>query len=157
MIAWVKANPSSFAPLVEASLSVNYDKAWRCTMLIGHIIKNNDSRIQPYIDSFINVLVKTKKDGYQRQVLVILDKMKLTEDQEGRLFNYCLTIWENISKIPSTRIRAFWMMEKIAVNYTELREELKYFITPYYTETLSPGIKYSLFKKYEIKKESDYY
>jgi len=148
MIAYFKANPGYFEHLIEASLSVDYNKAWRCAMLIGHIARINDSRLQSHVDSFINTLMQIKIDGHQRQILVILDKMKLIEDQEGKLFNYCLTNWENISKIPSTRIRAFWMMEKIAENYPELKKELKYFVTAYYTETLSSGIKHIVLKKY---------
>jgi len=148
MIAYVKANPDLFPELVKASLNVEDDKAWRYSLLIGHLIKKNDVRIQPLVDEFVEVLNQTKIDGHQRQILVVLDKMKLDDDQEGRLFNYCMTIWEAINKIPSTRMRAFWMMEKISENYPELKQELKYFVTSYYTETLSPGIKHHIIKKY---------
>lgn len=79
--------------------------------------------------------------------------MTLTENQKGQLFNYCLHIWEAIHKIPSTRIRAFWMLEKIAEDYPELKQELNHFVTPYFTETLSPGIKQYFLKKYKFKKK----
>lgn len=148
VLLFFKANPQLFADLVEASLYSTNKKSWRYTLLIGHLIKKNDTRILPYISAFIEVLAASKIDGQQRQILVILDKMKFTEDQEGELFNICMTIWETISKIPSTRIRAFWMMERISLSYPELKQELRCFVTPYYTETLSPGIKKYITKKY---------
>lgn len=148
MIAHVKANSDMFFLLLRGSLSLNYDKNWRCAMLIGHLIKKKDFRLITYIDDFIEVLRDTKIDGHQRQVLVILDKMHFTEDQEGKLFDVCLTIWESVNKIPSTRMRAFWMMEKIAKNYPELQKEMKHFTVDYFIKTLSPGIKHYFVKNY---------
>lgn len=148
MIAYSKANPLLFPQLIEATLSPLYNKSWRCAMLLGHLIKKEDPRLQPYIEPLIAILPQAIHDGHQRQLLVILDKLIIDEVQQGRLFNYCLTIWEDINKISSTRMRAFWMMEKIAKNYPILKRELQYFVTPYYTETLSVGIKHSIQKKY---------
>lgn len=147
LISHLKAHPHLFPQLIKEACNIKYDKAWRCAMLIGHLMDKNDSRILPHINSFITALANTKSDGLQRQILVILDQMNFTEDQEGILFNHCLTIWETLSKIPSTRIRAFWMMEKISTAYPELQKELQHFTTPYYTETLSPGIKAYFSKK----------
>ena len=147
MLAYFREHPNMFSKLVELSLAVNENTAWRSTLLVGHLMLNNDSRIFPFVDQYIEVLPNAA-EGHQRQILVILDKMKIAESQEGSLFNYCLSIWEAIHKIPSTRIRAFWMMEKIAQKHIELKEELIYFVTPYFTETLSPGIKSYLVKNY---------
>ena len=143
MQSYIRRQPQLFDQLIQNSLSVTVNNAWRCTMLVGHLTKKNDSRLIHFKDEYINLLPKVNHDGHQRQILIILDKMKLTEDQGGHLFNHCMTIWEAINKIPSTRIRAFWILLKIAKNYPELKEELLHFTTAYYTETLSPGIKIS--------------
>ncbi len=149
MLAYFMEHPNMFSELVESSLAVNENTAWRSALLVGHLIKKNDIRIEAFVDQYIDVLPKVS-DGHQRQIFVILEKMKITEAQEGKLFNYCMDIWESVHKIPSTRIRAFWMMEKISENYKELQEELKHFVTPYFTETLSPGIKKYMFKKCNV-------
>ena len=84
-----------------------------------------------------------KHDGHQRQLLIILDKLSLNEAQNGHLFNHCLSIWEEVGKIPSTRVRAFQAMVKMTANFPELKAELRLFTTDYYTQTLSEGIKAS--------------
>ena len=143
MLVYVRANPSLFIDLIGASLDTKHPKAWRAAMLLGHAMKKNDARVTPYIDSFIEHLPLLKHDGHQRQSLIILDKLTLNEAQNGHLFNHCLSFWEQVNKIPSTRIRSFQAMVKMAADFPELKTELKLFTTDYYTQTLSAGIKVS--------------
>ncbi|WP_157366686.1 hypothetical protein [Aquimarina agarilytica] len=152
MIAYIHEHPQLYAELITASLSLSHKQAWRCAMLLGHMMKKNDVSLLKYVDRYIECLSKIKNhDGHQRQLLIILDKMRLNEVQEGKLFDSCMTIWEDIKKIPSTRIRAFWMLLKISDNYPELKEELLHFTTDYYTNTLSPGIKVSFTREVRAK------
>ncbi len=150
MISYIKDHFELFQSLLEASLSLEYSNAWRSTLLVGHIMEKNDVLIKPLVDDFIEVLLKLNHDGHQRQVLIVLDKMQLNEEQEGRLFDKCMTLWEDIKKIPSTRIRAFWMLLKIAEPYPEIQQDIKHFTTEYYLKTLSPGIRVIIER--EIKK-----
>ena len=110
------------------------------------LLKKNDNRVIPFIDDFIACLPSLTHDGHQRQLLIILDKLQLNEDQNGHLLNHCLSIWEQVHKIPSTRIRAFQAMVKMTNEYPELKEELQLFTTNYYTQTLSKGIKISFLR-----------
>ena len=80
--------------------------AWRIAWEIGHKITKNDEYIKPHIDAIITAL-NCKKDGHQRELLKILEKMDLNEIQEGLLFNECIIIWKKTDKIPSVRIKAF--------------------------------------------------
>ncbi len=144
MIDYVRKHSQLFPELIIASLCLSNKQAWRCAMLIGHMIQKNDIRLHEYMDQYIDCLSQIKKhDGHQRQLLIILDKMELNEIQEGKLFDACMSIWEDIKKIPSTRVRAFWMLLKLSKKYPELKAELLHFTTDYYTSTLSPGIKVS--------------
>ncbi len=144
MIDYVRKHSQLFPELITTSLCLSNKQAWRCAMLIGHMIKKNDIRLHQYMDQYIDCLTQIKKhDGHQRQLLIILDKMELSEIQEGKLFDGCMSIWEDVKKIPSTRVRAFWMLLKLAKKYPELKAELLHFTTDYYTRTLSPGIKVS--------------
>ena len=143
MLEYVNKHPSLFADLIEGSLDVEHPKAWRAAMLLGHAMIKDDLRVSPYIDDFINCLPLLNHDGHQRQLLIILDKLSLSENQNGYLFNHCLSFWEQVNKIPSTRIRAFQAMVKMTKKFPELKDELRLFTTEYYTQTLSEGIKIS--------------
>ena len=141
MLELIKSLPNWFYKLISASMDLKHPKAWRAAMIIGHIMKKNDPRATPHINDFIDCLPHLTHDGHQRQVLIILDKLTLNEDQNGHLFNHCLSIWEQVNKIPSTRIRAFQAMIKMTKQFPELKDELKLFTTDYYSQTLSEGIK----------------
>lgn len=143
MLAYVKQHPNLFKDLIEASLDTKHPKAWRAAMLLGNAMKKNDKRVVPYITTFIECLPLLSHDGHQRQVLIILDKLSLNENQNGCLFDHCLSLWEQVNKIPSTRMRSFQAMVKMTSQYPELKDELKLFTTNYYTQTLSEGIKIS--------------
>ncbi len=150
MIRYVNKHFELFELLLEASLNLEYSNAWRSTLLVGHLMKKDDVLVKPLVDDYINILLELHHDGHQRQVLIVLDKMQLNEEQEGRLFDKCMTLWEDVKKIPSTRTRAFWMLLKIAEPYPEIQQEIKHFTTEYYLETLSPGIRVIIER--EIKK-----
>ena len=146
LIALFKNDPKALNKLIEFSLDHSNNKAWRASLLLGHLMTKNDKQVIPYIDKIIKILPQITHDGHQRQLLIILDKLTLNEDQNGHLFNHCLTIWEDVNKIPSTRIRSFRAMFKMTKNHPELKDELRLFTTDYFTRTLSPGIKVSFQK-----------
>ena len=147
MIAYIKAHPELCDELIHASMLNAHDKSWRAAMLLGHFMHKYDTRVQPFVQDFIDFLPRTKSDGHQRQILVILEMLQLNDDHKGHLFNHCLSIWEEVNKIPSTRYRAFIAMLTISKDYPELKEELKHFVTPYYLQTLSPGVVHALKKR----------
>jgi len=72
--------------------------------------------------------------------------MELNEEQEGYLFNVCVTIWEKINKKPSVRFTAFKFIIKIANKHPELSNEIAFFTQNQYFISLSPGVKKSIFK-----------
>lgn len=150
LIQFAKQNPDVFSELIRESLLPKSKEAWRAAWLIGHIQKPNDQRLQPYIDQFLEIL-KHSEQGHQRQLLVILKKMNLNEDQEGLAFDCALTIWETVGKIPSVRITAFDLLLSIAENHPELQSEIELWAQPMYIDTLSPGIKNSLLRKLKKK------
>ena len=145
LMRFIKSNPNAFLPLLELSLK-NTPDAWKASWLIGHAMSRNDSRIFGFIDRLIEQL-PTLKEGHQRQTIIILLKMELGEEQEGKLFDICLNIWENIKLIPSTRITAMKFILSTVDKFPELKSEIKLWTQDQYTESLSPGIKHSLSKQ----------
>ncbi len=116
--------------------------AWKAAWLVSHLMKKNDAKVSPHLEKII-AAIPQKKDGHQRQLLIVIDAMDLNEVQEGKLFQHCICLWTDIHKIPSTRITAFQTLCKITKNYPELIKEIELYTGEYYTETLSPGIEKS--------------
>ena len=67
--------------------------------------------------------------------------MELNDEQEGRLFDICVSLWEKIGKVPSIRYTAFRFIIQTAKKYPELSSEINYLTEDQFLETLSPGVK----------------
>jgi hypothetical protein len=142
MIAIVNSHPEYFNELIELSIMNHQPYSWRAAWLLNSCMLENDIRIKKSIKRIIDA-VKTKKDGHQRELLKILDRMKLTENYDGLVFSFCMDIWEQIGKSPSVRIVALKFIIKIAHKYPDLIKEIEFLTQDHYLENLSPGIKNS--------------
>ena len=145
LLNFIKSHPEAFIPLFNLSLK-NNTTAWRASWLIGHTMNINDVRIVADVDKMISIL-PLLKEGHQRQTIIILLNMFLNDEQEGKLFDTCLNIWENIKLIPSTRITAMKFILSVVEKFPELKSEIKLWTQDMYLESLSPGIKNSLTKQ----------
>lgn len=144
-ISIVNSSNSRYDEAIELALSDEKPQAWRCTWILNHCSKKRDARLQPYLSDFIKIIIE-KEDGHQREILKLIQKMEVDDDNEGKLFDICMTIWETIGKSPSVRITAFKILTNIAKKYPELAAELKFLTNDDYTDTLSSGIKNSFNK-----------
>jgi hypothetical protein len=141
LISNINAYPDQFKETLRIALK-DEPQAWNAAWLLEHCVMKNDPRIREHVFSLIQA-IKGKRDGHQREILKILRKMDLKDDQEGYLFDECMNIWESVGKSPSVRITAFSILADIAKKYPELRHELEFLTQNQYTETLSPGIRLS--------------
>ncbi len=140
MIAYLQNHPEDFEEAAALAMSNKRLYSWRAAWLLWSCMTENDSRIRPYIKSFINSL-ETKPDGHQRELLKILQIMTLDEEDEGILFNICVNLWLKINSQPSVRFTALAFMCKMADKYPELMHEVLLLTEDHYLDTLSPGIK----------------
>ena len=145
MIAYMDAHPEDFEEAIELAISNKQPYSWRAAWLLWSCMQKNDVRVQSHIKNIIDA-IKDKKDGHQRDLLIILLQMELNEEYEGFLFHICVDIWEKINKKPSARITAFKNIIKIAKKYPELSNEVIFFTQNQYLESLSPGVKKSISK-----------
>lgn len=146
MIQKVNENHESFEEAMQIALSSKEPQCWRAAWILGHCTKKNDLRLPPHADKII-ATIGDRKDGHQRELIKILIKIKLTDDQEGRLFDRCMSIWEAVGKSPSVRHFAFFYISDLAAKYPELKNEITFLIQPEYLDTLSPGIRRSIEKR----------
>ena len=140
MISFLDSHPEYFKEAIELAISNKQPYSWRSAWLLWSCMDENDKRIREYIKNIINSIT-TKKDGHQRELLKILLQMELDEEQEGYLFNVCVTVWETVNKKPSVRFAAFMFIVKIAKKHPDLYNEIAFFTQDQYLDSLSPGIK----------------
>jgi hypothetical protein len=146
MISYMNDHPECFDEGLELAISDNQPYAWRSAWLLWSCMKEDDERVKHKLEDIISA-IDGKKDGHQRELLKILLKMDLTEEQEGRLFIISVDIWEKIGRNPSVRFTAFQFILKMAKKYPELLNEIEFFMQDHYVEPLSPGIRRSVFRK----------
>lgn len=145
MIVYMNEHPEEFAELVQLALADKHPYSWRAAWLLWSTMELNDKRISPYIEKMIDI-IPFRRDGQARDLLMVLQKMEIDEDLEGKLFDYSISIWEQIGKQPSVRINAFKIILKIIKKHPELTNEIDYIIEPHYLNSLTRGVKYSISK-----------
>jgi hypothetical protein len=145
MISFMDTNPEFFEKAIKLAISDKPLYSWRAAWLLWSCMKDNDRRIKRYVKDIINALT-TKNDNHQRELLKILLQMELDSKYESFLFDFCVTIWEQINKKPSVRHVAFKFITKIAKKHPELSHEITYLIQNHYLESLSPAVKKSISK-----------
>jgi hypothetical protein len=148
MIAFLKAHPECWDEAIELAVTNKQPYSWRAAWLLWSCLTKNDTRIHPHIDDLIQAM-EGKKDGHQREILKILLVMELNEEQESKLLDFCIQEWKQTQKTPSIRYTAFRFMYQMAKKYPELSQEIKLYTQKHYLESLSPGVRKSIYKMIE--------
>lgn len=143
MISFMAAHPECFGEAAGLAVSDVQPFAWRAAWLLSDCMEKNDHRLRGRRDAIIGA-IPDRADGHQRELLKILLRMELGERHESRLFDVCMSIWEQPAKSPSVRVTAFRFIVRMAVKYPELANELTGLTQDWYLETLSPGIRNSV-------------
>lgn len=143
MISFVHANPDSFIEVITLAMADKYPYSWRSAWLLFNSMQDNDERLKPFVSEIIACL-ESKADGHQRELLKVLLKMEIDDEQEGYLFDTCVTIWEKINIRPGTRYTAMRFILQVVKKYPDLQSEVDFLTQEHYMESLSPGIKHSL-------------
>lgn len=143
MVALLKSDASVFEQAIVLACEPDEKTAWRAAWVLYHAMSEKDIRLQSHLAQLIHSL-QGKRDGHQRELLKIIEKLDCDEDHEGELFDVCMSIWEQVSKSPSVRITAFRLICRIVAKYPDLKQEMNFIAQDHYIESLSPGIKASV-------------
>ena len=138
--AYMQAHPHHFQDALEMALSDRQPLAWRAASLVKDCMKPNDPRVSQHLNHIVKLL-PTKSDSQLRELLLILQKMRITEELEGPLFDLCLQAWQAVDKRPSIRYTALKTILTLVKKYPELSSEISFLTEDHYLETLSPAIR----------------
>jgi len=139
----------NFNFLIKHMLEDVKPTSWRTAWIVNHLIEKDDKIIKKKLSTIIKS-IKDKTEGHQRELIKIVRKMKLNEENEGLFFDVCMEIWRKVNKQPAVRYYCGLYIIEMARKYPEIKNELEYLTTDYYIKTLSPGIK-KIFEK-ELEK-----
>lgn len=154
MISYLKSHPEDFEEAIKLAIDDKQPYSWRAAWLLWSCMEKNDHRINVYIEQIIDTL-QSKNDNQQRELLMILQRMKLSDDYTGKLFDICVNIWEKTAKQASVRYNAFKLIVKIVKNNPELLHEVKMLIEPHYMDPLSDTVKKIIVKMIRNLKITD--
>ena len=143
LIAYMGAHPEVFDEVVELAMADKHPYSWRAAWLLWSCMQKNDQRVQRYLEQIIDIL-PFRSDYQIRELLIILQRMELSDDYEGKLFDRCISIWEKTAKQPSVRFNAFKMMMRIIKKHPDLSKELNFLLEEQYLENLSECAKKSI-------------
>lgn len=145
MVSYLNEHPEEFMEAIELAIADKQPYSWRAASLVKNCMVQNDERLKGHLDRIIDVIL-TKREGHARELLVIVQQMELAEDQEGKVFDICVHLWEKIGYQPSVRHCAFRLMCAIAKRHPDLTHEIELLTDSMYMETLSPGVKRAILK-----------
>ncbi len=150
LIYYINSHQKDFAELIKLSVSDEQPYSWRAAWLLWSCMDTNDKRISRHTKKIIEVL-PNRQDNQQRELLMVLQKMELRAENEGRLFDICTKIWKTVNKNPSLRYNAFKTMIKISKKHPDLLTEIKSMTDLYFMDNLTDNLKKSIFKLLSIK------
>ena len=145
MISYLKSHPEDFEEAIKLAITNKQPYSWRAAWLLWSCMDKNDQRIHKYTKKIINTL-PSKPDDQLRELMIILQRMEINDDYEGKLFDFCVTVWKNTGKQPSVRYNAFKLMIKIIKKHPDLLKEILYLTEPHYTVSLSDTVLKSISK-----------
>lgn len=145
MISYMDTHPQDFEELINLAISDKQLYSWRAAWLLWSCMEKNDQRLHRHIDKIIEIL-PAKNDDQLRELLIILQQMELTGENEGKLFDTCVNIWEKIGKKPSVRYNAFKLIIKIVKKHPELIKEIELLTESQYMDSFSATVKKSIIK-----------
>jgi len=145
LIAYLTKHPEEFDELLKLALSNKQPYSWRGTWLLWSCMVKDDIRVKKHVSEIIDSLLN-RPDNQQREILIVLQKLNIEEEHEGRLFNSCISIWESTSKQYSVRYNAFKLLLKIAKKYPELLNEVFSLAQSPYLDTFSMPVRKSLLR-----------
>lgn len=143
MMAFMDAHPAALAEAIMLAPTDRQPYAWRAAWLINTRMEDNDARVRPAIDGLLAALPE-RADGHQREILRILTRMDLNDEQEGTLFNHTVAFWEDVRKKPALRWFAIRFILQMLAKYPDLEGEVKVLTQRPYLQPLSPGVRRSV-------------
>ncbi len=144
-VAYLRENPEDLNEAICLALTDKQPYSWRAAWLLSNYIQINDDAIRKHTCKIISAL-PDKKGGHQRELMRILLQMELRGKSESILFDYCVSLREQINKSPSIRYTAFKHIRKTVQRHPALKKEISFLFRRQFLAPLTDGTRRVILK-----------
>lgn len=129
IISYVNNDPERFAELFgfvkHDNAKINLRAAWS----LSSCAERFPDLVSPYINEIVHLVDREgNHDGIKRNMLRILQRMKIPEELEGRLLNSCFRLLTDKREAVAIRVFSMQVLANLSQLYQDIRPELKIII-----------------------------
>jgi hypothetical protein len=126
MANYIGNDPARFAELMQLFLSGEYRVTQRAAWVVSYCADAHPALIQPYLAQLITFAQRADvHEAVTRNVLRILQTVRVPEGLAGELIDFCFRILEEKSRPTAIRTFAMTVAYQHCQQYPELVKELK--------------------------------
>ncbi len=140
MIAYMRAHPEAFDEAIALAVTRKQPYSWRAAWLLWSCMEENDARLRPHVKRIVRAISATT-NNHRRELCMILQRMELDPRDQGRLYDACLAMWNDVRAQPSVRVNALKLIVKLARGRPALEREIALMTRGPSTESFSPAVR----------------
>ncbi len=138
----LEGNPQLVKDFADYAVS-DKEHAWRAAWILHHYSEKFPRDLDKYAQNIIDALKTVEGHGHMRELLKIIYKLKLSEEQTSEVFDICYEFLQNNKLQSSVRGMSFMFLIRVADEYPELKGEIET-IFENIKDFLSPGIRHGM-------------
>jgi hypothetical protein len=118
----------------------DHERSWKAAWLMNQVLVKYELDLSNYT-LMVCQSIPSKPSNQQRELLKLLEKVQITDENEGPIFDVATACWEELKLQSGTRMVAFRLMLKIATKHKDLLQEVENLMEERYLKGLSQGVK----------------
>lgn len=114
--------------LLELAMSNDEPAGWRAAWALSHAMKEGTDWLIPVLPGIAQTIPEIERDGHLREVFKFfrdIDFKYYPEEEQGKLFDFCMQVLENNKYQPGTRSNALQILLKFTEEEPLLLGEIK--------------------------------
>ncbi len=143
MLRYAKQHPECMEEMLILAVSDETPYNWRAAWLLCDVVKPKDPVALRYTPQLLQKLTSAP-DGHSRELLKVLSRLQLSEEQQWQLYETCTAIWKDIRRQGSLRWHALRYIIRMAKQYPELKEEFEFLTESRHIDCMTHGARKSV-------------
>jgi hypothetical protein len=125
IVAWVGNNQTRFNELFSLFMSNEKRIVQMSSWPLSFCVEANPKFIQKHFASLLkNIKRQAHHDAVKRHTLRMLQFVEIPKKYQGEVMNMCFDFIQDITGKPATKVFSLAILEKLAKEYPEIKDEL---------------------------------